>query len=90
MMIPILATLPILIADIPGVTPVPRDADWLKAHEKNVALAKAGGAPVVFLGGDITWHWTYPDNGKPVWDRYARLGAPKAVPPSPSTRRTPV
>ena len=66
-------------ADIPGVTPVPRDADWLKAHEKNVVLAKAGGAPVVFLGGDITWHWTYPDNGKPVWDRYARLGAPKAV-----------
>ena len=70
------------LAAIPAMTPVSRgDADgwWMKRHAAKVAEAKAGGAPVVFLGGDITWHWTYPDNGKPVWDRYARLGAPKAV-----------
>jgi len=68
-----------LWAGLPALTPVPRDADWLKRHEKHCELAKAGGAPVVFLGDDIAFHWTHPDYGGPVWDRYARMGAPKAV-----------
>src|SRR5437867_7105590 len=37
--------------------PVPRDAGWLKRHEKFVEIAKRGGVDVLFLGDSITDAW---------------------------------
>jgi lysophospholipase L1-like esterase len=40
-----------------AVTPMPRDANWVKRHDKFVEMAKAGGIDVLFLGDSITDAW---------------------------------
>jgi lysophospholipase L1-like esterase len=40
-----------------AVTPVPREANWVKRHEGFVAMAKKGGIDVLFLGDSITDAW---------------------------------
>jgi len=40
-----------------AIKPVPRDAGWLKRHEKFVEIAKKGGVEVLFLGDSITDAW---------------------------------
>ncbi|MBI5802780.1 MAG: GDSL family lipase [Verrucomicrobia bacterium] len=43
------------------------DAGFLKTHEGYVAIAKAGGVDVLFLGDSITAGWR--GNGKEVWEK---------------------
>lgn len=40
-----------------AVTPVPRDAGWMKRHDKFVEIAKRGGVDLLFLGDSITDAW---------------------------------
>jgi lysophospholipase L1-like esterase len=57
-----------------AIQPVPRPGGWMQRHESFVALAKAGGIDVLFLGDSITDFWR--DRGKAIWDReYAPLHA---------------
>jgi len=61
------------LAENSAVTPVPRDANWVKRHEGFVELAKNGG-DVLFLGDSITDGWR--GRGKAVWEKnYAPLNA---------------
>src|SRR5262249_38792238 len=46
-----------------AVTPVPREANWMKRHEGFVAMAKKGGIDVLFLGDSITDAWGGEGNG---------------------------
>ena len=65
-------------AAIPAMTPVSRgDADgwWMKRHAAKVAEAKAGGAPVVFIGDSITHRW----EGKDAWNRFFAEGRYRAM-----------
>lgn len=55
---------------VPATTPAPRDANWIKRHEKLLEDSRKareeGGATVVFLGDSITHGW-----GKtPTWEKY--------------------
>ena len=43
------------------------DAGFIKTHESYVAIAKAGGVDVLFLGDSITAGWR--GNGKDVWEK---------------------
>jgi lysophospholipase L1-like esterase len=40
-----------------AITPMPRDANWVKRHEGFVAQAKKGGIELLFLGDSITDAW---------------------------------
>jgi lysophospholipase L1-like esterase len=64
-------------AEVPinyAVTPVPRDANWVKRHESFNALSKQGKSELVFLGDSITQGWE--GKGKAAWAKtWAPLGA---------------
>ena len=68
-------------ADILSVTPVPQNADpngwWMRRHERNVARARAGGAPVVFIGDSITHFWE--TNGRAQWEKSFAEGPFRAL-----------
>lgn len=68
----------VALAGVPAVTPAPRE-NLMDRHERHMVLARAGGAPIVFLGDSITQHWNRPDMGLPVWNRFFKEGALKAV-----------
>ncbi|MGH7995417.1 MAG: GDSL-type esterase/lipase family protein [Opitutaceae bacterium] len=61
--------------------PVPRDAQWMKRHDRFVARAHRGDVNVLFLGDSITDMWRDATSGgaargKAVWERdFAPLGA---------------
>ena len=48
-----------------ALTPVPRSEEqwWVQRHEKCVAITKAGGVDVAFLGDSITQGW----ENQPAW-----------------------
>jgi lysophospholipase L1-like esterase len=47
----------VLLQELPGATPVPKDANWVKRHEGFVAEAKKGECELLFLGDSITDGW---------------------------------
>lgn len=49
----------------PATKAAPRDANWLKTHERFVERAKKGDVDVLFLGDSITAGWA--GNGKDAW-----------------------
>lgn len=55
---------------VPAVTPAPRDANWMKRHEKLLEDSKKAreenGATVVFLGDSITQGW----GQNPTWKKF--------------------
>ena len=51
-----------------SITPVPRDAGWMKRHEKFNALAEKGGFDVLFIGDSITQGWE--GTGKAAWEKH--------------------
>ena len=52
---------------------------YRERFEAELATAKAGGAPVVFLGDSITHNWEEPGRGKEVWERHFASGRFRAV-----------
>lgn len=69
-------------AAIRAVTPVPRGDEkgwWMKRHAEKLEAAKAGGAPIVFLGDSITHNWDKYDKGFQIWNRYFTNGAYRAI-----------
>ena len=71
-----------VFGDIAAVTPSVPDAEWtknwwMKRHEEKMALVKAGGAQVVFIGDSITHMWE--TRGKMQWDRTFAEGPRKAL-----------
>lgn len=57
-----------------SVTPVPRDANWMKRHEKINEIAREGRVDVLFIGDSITQGWE--GAGKKAWETYIeRFGA---------------
>ena len=68
-------------ADIASVTPVPQSGDpgswWQKRFAAKLAEAKAGGAPIVFLGDSITHNWE--SRGRVVWEDYFATGRYRAL-----------
>lgn len=51
-----------------SVIPVPRDANWMKRHEKFNEIAKEGRVDVLFIGDSITQGWE--GAGKKAWEEY--------------------
>src|SRR5208337_3007916 len=51
-----------------AIIPVPRDAGWVKRHERFVQEAKQGGMDILFLGDSITDFWR--NRGSNVWNQY--------------------
>lgn len=51
--------------------------DYRRRFEEEIATAKAGGAPVVFIGDSITHNWE--NEGREVWARYFAAGRNRAV-----------
>lgn len=51
-----------------AISPVPRDAGWMKRHESFNAISKQGESPLVFLGDSITQGWS--GKGKASWEKY--------------------
>lgn len=51
-----------------AIQPVPRDANWLKRHERFNETSKKGEATLVFLGDSITQGWE--GKGKATWEKY--------------------
>ena len=49
-------------------TPVPRDAAWMRKHERINERAKQGDVDLLFIGDSITEGWA--GRGKEVWDKY--------------------
>ena len=61
------------VQDVPqhvATTPAHRlESGWWKTrHDQKVAVTKAGGVELAFLGDSITHSWE--NGGKPVWERY--------------------
>jgi len=54
-------------------------AKYLKRFEQELETAKAGGAPIVFLGDSITHNWEEERHGKAVWERNFANGKFRAV-----------
>ncbi len=52
-----------------AVKPVPRDANWMKRHEKFNEIAKKGEAELVFFGDSITQGWEG-GGAKKVWEKH--------------------
>ncbi len=68
MMIPFLtAALSVcaLFAQQHSITPMPRDANWIKRVERDAAQARKGGWDVVFIGDSITDFWQ--THGRDEW-----------------------
>jgi len=69
------AVLLLLVQELPGAQPVPRDAGWKKRHEGFVEEAKKGGIDLLFLGDSITDAWRS-GKAKAIWDeQFAPLKA---------------
>lgn len=51
-----------------AVTPVPREANWLKRHESINQRVKQGNVDLIFIGDSITQGWE--SNGKKVWAKH--------------------
>jgi lysophospholipase L1-like esterase len=51
-----------------AVTPVARDAKWMKRHESMNERVKQGNVDLVFIGDSITQGWE--GNGKEVWKKF--------------------
>ena len=51
-----------------AIIPVPRDANWVKRHERFVEEAKQGGIDILFMGDSITDFWR--NRGSNVWNEY--------------------
>jgi len=51
-----------------ATTPVPRDGEswWVDRHAQCVAITKAGGVDLAFLGDSITQGW----EGQPAWEKH--------------------
>ena len=69
-------------ANIRAVTPCPPDAGWTKSwwmprHNQKLEQARAGGAPVVFVGDSITHNWE--SAGKVQWNKYFAAGRYRAL-----------
>ena len=69
-------------ANIRAVTPCPPDAGWTKSwwmprHNQKKEQARAGGAPVVFVGDSITHNWE--SAGKGQWNKYFAAGRYRAL-----------
>lgn len=47
----------LLLQDLPGAVPLPRDSGWLRRHEAFVAEAKKGDVDLLFLGDSLTEAW---------------------------------
>lgn len=65
-----------------SITPDTNQASWAKSwwmprHEGVVKAAKAGGAPVVFIGDSITHFWE--SHGKNVWQQHFAEGKYRAM-----------
>jgi lysophospholipase L1-like esterase len=70
-----LATLALVLQDLPGVKPVPNDGKWMKRHDGFVEEAKKGTIEALFLGDSITDSWRE-NPAKKIWDeRFAPLKA---------------
>lgn len=71
----IAAILFLIVQDLPGAQPVPRDAGWKKRHEGFVAEARKGDIDLLFLGDSITDAWRS-GKAKAIWDeQFAPLKA---------------
>lgn len=57
------------------VTPVPRDANWMKRHELINSRAVPGGVELLFIGDSITQGWE--GAGKAAWEKF--YGSRKAM-----------
>ena len=66
-------------ACIPGGYGGERWKTYRERFEAELATAKAGGAPVVFLGDSITHNWEAAGRGKEVWERHFASGRFRAV-----------
>ena len=69
-------------ANIRAVTPCPPDAGrtqswWMPRHNQKMEQARAGGAPVVFVGDSITHNWE--SAGKEQWNKYFATGRYRAL-----------
>ena len=69
-------------ANIRAVTPCPPDAGWTQSwwmprHNQKMEQARAGGAPVVFVGDSITHNWE--SAGKEQWNKYFAAGRYRAL-----------
>ncbi|MEO7414383.1 MAG: GDSL-type esterase/lipase family protein [Opitutaceae bacterium] len=51
-----------------ALQPASKDAGWMRRHEGFVAIAKAGGVDVLFLGDSITDFWR--TTGKVLWEEH--------------------
>lgn len=51
-----------------AISPVPRDAGWMKRHESFNMISKQGESPLVFLGDSITQGWS--GKGKASWEKH--------------------
>jgi len=61
-----------------AVRPVPRDANWLKRHERFNERIKMGDVELLFIGDSITDAWSGPDDpGEDQWNK--RFAPRKAV-----------
>jgi len=56
------------------ITPVPRDAGWMKRHQSFNERAKQGDVDLIFLGDSITQGW---EGNAPIWKKY--YGGRKAM-----------
>ena len=71
---PVSPTTPALAENINRVVPntatnpVPRDAGWIKRHDRFVQEAQQGGIDILFLGDSITDYWR--SRGSNVWNQY--------------------
>ena len=53
----LLSSAAIFAAEHDAITPVPRDANWMKRHDAMNARVKEGNVDLVFIGDSITQGW---------------------------------
>ena len=51
-----------------AITPVPRDANWMKRHDSFNERVKKGNVDLLLIGDSITHGWE--GGGKAVWEKY--------------------
>lgn len=51
-----------------AITPVPRDANWMKRHDSFNERVKKGNVDLLLIGDSITQGWE--GSGKKVWEKY--------------------
>ncbi len=64
----LLSSAAIFAAEHDAITPVPRDANWMKRHDAMNARVKEGNVDLVFIGDSITQGWE--GSGKAVWKEF--------------------